>query len=84
MDENNKKVQKLKLRKKLLVIRDILIIMLALFFIIVGFMYSVDNSADNVSVAGDGFKNIRYGLFSLALIISATLLITTVYNKKKK
>jgi len=84
MDEENKKVKKLKLRKKLLVIRDILIVMLALFFIIVGFMYSVDNSADTVSVAEDGLKNIRYGLFSLALIISATLLIIAVYNKKKK
>jgi len=83
MDEENKKVKKLKLRKKLLVIRDILIVMLALFFIIVGFMYSVDNSADNGAVA-DGFKNIRYGLFSLALIVSATLLIIAVYNKKKK
>ena len=80
MEENNKKVQKVKLRKKLLVIRDILIIMLALFFIINGFMYAIDNT----DFAGDGFKNIRYGLFSLGLILSATLLIITVYNKKKK
>ncbi|MFZ4399945.1 MAG: hypothetical protein ACOYO1_07925 [Bacteroidales bacterium] len=80
MDEENKKVKKLKLRNKLLVIRDILIVMLAIFFIIIGFMYAVDNA----DVAGEGFKNVRYGLFAFALIISATFLIVTVYNKKKK
>ncbi len=80
MDEENKKVKKLKLRKKLLAIRDILIVMLAIFFIIIGFMYAVDNA----DVAGNGLKNIRYGFFSMALIISATFLIITVYNKKKK
>ena len=80
MDAENKKVKKLKLRKKLLAIRDILIIMLAVFFIIIGFMYAVDNA----DVAGEGLKNIRYGLFSLALLLSATMLIITVYNKKKK
>ncbi len=80
MDEESKKVKKLKLRKKLLVVRDILIVMLALFFIINGFMYAIDNT----NIAGDGFKNIRYGLFSLGLIVSATLLIIAVYNSKKK
>ncbi len=80
MDEENKKIKKLKLRKKLLVIRDILIVMLALLFIIVGFMYAVDNA----DVAGEGLKNVRYGLFSLALIVSATFLLIAVYNKKKK
>jgi TRAP-type C4-dicarboxylate transport system permease small subunit len=80
MDEESKKVKKLKLRKKLLVVRDILIVMLALFFIINGFMYAIDNT----NIAGDGFKNVRYGLFSLGLIVSATLLIIAVYNSKKK
>ena len=80
MNEENKKIQKLKLRKKLLVIRDILIVMLAIFFIVIGFMYAIDNA----NVAGESFKNIRYGMFSLALILSATFLIIAVYNKKKK
>ncbi|MFZ4401999.1 MAG: hypothetical protein ACOYO1_18360 [Bacteroidales bacterium] len=80
MDEESKKVKKLKLRKKLLVVRDILIVMLAIFFIINGFMYAIDNT----DIAGDGFKNVRYGLFSLGLIVSATLLIIAVYNSKKK
>jgi len=80
MDEERKKAKILKLRKKLLVVRDILIVMLALFFIINGFIYAIDNT----DIAGDGLKNIRYGLFSLALIVSATLLIIAVYNSKKK
>ena len=80
MDEESKKIKKLKLRKKLLVVRDILIVILAVFFIINGFMYAIDNT----DIAGDGFKNIRYGLFSLGLIVSATLLIIAVYNSKKK
>ena len=80
MDEESKKVKKLKLRKKLLVVRDILIVMLAIFFIINGFMYAIVNT----DIAGDGFKNVRYGLFSLGLIVSATLLIIAVYNSKKK
>lgn len=80
MEENTAKEKKLKLKKKLLVIRDILIVMLAFFFIIVGFMYGIDNG----NAAGDTLQNIRYGMLSFALIISSTLLIIAVYNRKKK
>ncbi|MCX6230267.1 MAG: hypothetical protein NTZ33_01870 [Bacteroidetes bacterium] len=80
MEAEHKKEQKLRLRKKLLVIRDILIVTLSLFFIIVGFMYAIDNA----NFAEDGMRNIRYGLFSMALIISATMMLIAVYNSKKK
>jgi TRAP-type C4-dicarboxylate transport system permease small subunit len=82
MDAEFKKERKLKLKKKLLVVRDILMVMLALFFIIIGFSYAIDNG----NIAGDGYRNIRYGLFSFALIFSATLLLITVYfsNRRKK
>jgi TRAP-type C4-dicarboxylate transport system permease small subunit len=79
MEQSNLKEKKLKLRKKLLVIKDIILVMLAIFFIIIGFMYGIDNG----KAAGDSFRNVRYGMFSFSLIISSTLLIISVYNGKK-
>ena len=79
MEQSNLKEKKLKLRKKLLVIRDIILVMMAIFFIIIGFMYGIDNG----KAAGDSFQNVRYGMFSFSLIISSTLLIISVYNRKK-
>ncbi len=80
MEQNIAKEKKLKLKKKLLVIRDILLIILSSLFIIIGFMYGIDNG----NAAGKDMQNIRYGLFSLSLIISATFIIIAVYNRKKK
>ena len=52
---------------------------MASFFIIIGFMYGIDNG----NMAGDGLKNVKYGLFSMSLIFSATFFIIAVYNRKK-
>ena len=79
MEQISNKEKKLKLKKKLLVIRDILLVIMAAFFIIIGFMYGVDNG----NMAGDGLKNVKYGLFSMSLIFSATFLIISVYNRKR-
>ena len=79
MEQISNKEKKLKLKKKLLVVRDILLVIMAVFFIIIGFMYGVDNG----NMAGDGFKNVKYGLFSMSLIFSATFLIISDYNRKK-
>jgi len=81
MDDNFKKEGKLKLKKKLIAIRNILLIILSVFFIIFGFLYGTYNGEE---VSPQSYVNIRYGLFSFALIISATLLIVAVFNKSKK
>jgi TRAP-type C4-dicarboxylate transport system permease small subunit len=72
--------KKLKLRKKLMVLRDILLVLLASLFIIIAFIYTVDVN----NAIGDGMKNIRYGLFSFALVISGTSIIIAVYLGRKK
>lgn len=80
MEQISVKEKKLKLKKKILVIRDILLVIMAAFFIIIGFMYGVDNG----NMAGEGLRNVKYGLFSMSLIFSATFIIIAVYNRKKK
>ncbi|MEI6822480.1 MAG: hypothetical protein WCL51_11150 [Bacteroidota bacterium] len=76
-----KEVKKLNLNKKLIAIRNILMIILSTFFIIFGFLYGTYNDGD---IASNTPINIRYGLFSFALIISATLIIIALFNKSKK
>jgi len=72
--------QKVKLRKQLLVVRDIIMILTAVFFIIIAFLYALDKE----NSIGDSMRNIRYGLFSFALIISATAILIAVYVNKRQ
>jgi len=71
---------KSKLRTKMRGIRNFLIALLGLFFMIVAFTIIID--ANNA--IGDGMKNVRYGLFSLGLIISGTAIILALLFKSKK
>jgi hypothetical protein len=72
--------RKIKIKKQLLVVRDIIMVLLGLLFILVAFVYTVDVN----NAIGDGLKNIRYGLFAFALIIAGTSLIISVYIGKRK
>lgn len=81
MEEKFVKERKLKLKKQLIAVRNILLIILSVFFIIFGFLYGTYSGEE---VAAQSLINIRYGLFSFALIISATLIIIAVFNKSKK
>ncbi len=76
-----KEVNKLKLNKKLIVVRNVLMIILSVFFIIFGFLYGTYNGTE---IASNTPINIRYGLFAFSLIISATAIIIAVFNKSKK
>lgn len=72
--------RQLKIKKKLRVIRDIILILLACLFILFAFVYNADIN----HAIGDSLQNIRYGLFSCGLIISGTAIIITVYLGSKK
>ena len=61
-------------------IRNFLIALLGLFFMIVAFTIIIDVN----NAIGDGMKNVRYGLFSLGLIISGTAIILALLFKSKK
>jgi TRAP-type C4-dicarboxylate transport system permease small subunit len=65
-----------QLRKQLLIIADILLIILAVFFIIIGFIYAIDKN----DYCKEGLKNIRYGLFSLTLIFSGVYIVLSIYR----
>jgi TRAP-type C4-dicarboxylate transport system permease small subunit len=68
-----------KYKKRYRIVRDVLLIVLAFFFIIVGFLFA------SVRIDYDlQFQNIRYGLMAFALIISGTGLIVSVYRKSRK
>jgi len=71
---------KSKLRTKMRGIRNFLIALLGLFFIIVAFTIVIDVN----KAIGDGMKNIRYGIFSMGLIISGTAIILALLFKSKK
>jgi hypothetical protein len=71
---------KSKLRTKMRGIRNFLIALLGLFFMIVAFTIVIDVN----NAIGDGMKNIRYGIFSLGLIISGTAFILALFFKSKK
>jgi amino acid transporter len=72
--------RQLKIKKKLRVIRDIILILLACLFILFAFVYNADIN----HAIGDSMQNIRYGLFSFGLIISGTAIIITVYSGVRK
>jgi hypothetical protein len=71
---------KSKLRTKMRGIRNFLIALLGLFFIIVAFTIVIDVN----SAIGDGMKNIRYGIFSMGLIMSGTAILLALLFKSKK
>ncbi len=72
--------RQLKIKKKLRIIRDIILILLASLFILFAFVFSADPN----NIMGDGMQNIRYGLFSFGLIISGTSIIIAVYLGTRK
>jgi hypothetical protein len=71
---------KSKLRTKMRGVRNILLALLGLFFIMVAFTITLDVN----KAIGDGMKNIRYGLFALGLIVSGTALLIALLNKSKR
>ena len=71
---------KSKLRTKMRGVRNFLIALLGLFFMIVAFTIVIDVN----NAIGDGMKNVRYGLFSLGLIVSGTSHYSRPYCLKAK
>ncbi len=71
---------KSKLKTKMRGVRNFLIALLGLFFMIVAFTIIIDVN----NAIGDGMKNVRYGLFSLGLILSGTAIILALLFKSKK
>lgn len=69
-----------KLKTKMRGVRNFLIALLGLFFMIVAFTIVIDVN----NAIGDGMKNIRYGLFSLGLILSGTAILLGLLFKSKK
>jgi hypothetical protein len=72
--------RKLKLKKKLMVLRDIILVLLACLLILFAFVYNADIN----NTIGEGMQNIRYGLFSFGLVISGTAIIIAVYLGRPK
>jgi hypothetical protein len=71
---------KSKLRNKMRDVRNFLLALLGLFLITVAFTIILDVN----NAIGDGMKNIRYGLFSLGLIVSGTAVIISLLFKSKR
>jgi hypothetical protein len=71
---------KSKLRRKMRDVRNLLLALLGLFFITVAFTIVIDRN----DAIGDGMKNIRYGFFSFALIISGTAVLISLMLKSRK
>jgi hypothetical protein len=67
---------KSKLKTKLRGVRNFLIALLGLFFIIVAFTIVIDVN----NAIGDGMKNVRYGLFSLG---GTAILLALLFKSKK-
>jgi hypothetical protein len=61
-------------------LRNFLLALLGLFFIVIAFTINIDSN----SAIGDGMKNIRYGLFSVGLLVSGTALLLGLLFKSKK
>jgi hypothetical protein len=81
MTELEKKIYgKSKLKTKLRGVRNFLLGLLGVFFIAVAFGMIIDING----AIGDGLKNVRYGLFSSALVISGTALILGLLYKSRK
>jgi len=71
---------KSKLRTKMRGVRNLLLALLGLFFITISFTIVIDVNG----AIGEGMKNVRYGLFSLGLIISGTTILLALFYKSKK
>jgi hypothetical protein len=71
---------KSKLKTKMRGLRNFLLALLGLFFIVIAFTINIDSN----SAIGDGMKNIRYGLFSVGLLVSGTALLLGLLFKSKK
>jgi TRAP-type C4-dicarboxylate transport system permease small subunit len=67
-----------KYKKRYRIVLDILLIILALYFIVIGFLFASTRIDSDFQ-----FLNIRYGLMAFALIISGTYLIVHVYRKSR-
>jgi hypothetical protein len=81
LTEFDKKIYgKSKIRTKMRIVRNFLVLLLGLFLITVAFtiIYDINNAI------GDGMKNIRYGLFALGLILSGTSFILVLLLRAKK
>lgn len=72
--------RKIKMRKKLLVIRDVMMILIAFLFILIAFTINFGG----FNSGSTDTARIQYGLFSLALMGCGTALIITVYNRNKR
>jgi hypothetical protein len=72
--------KKIKLKKKLIVLRDIMLVMLGFLFILLAFVYTTDITGN----IGGGMENLRYGLFSCALVLAGTAIIISVYMGKNR
>jgi hypothetical protein len=72
--------KKIKLKKKLIVLRDIILVMMGVLFILLAFVYTMDITG----AIGGGLENLRYGLFSCALMLSGTAIILSVYMGKNR
>jgi hypothetical protein len=72
--------RKIKLKKKLLVLRDMIMVMLGVLFILLAFVYTLDIN----NAIGSGLENLRFGLFSCALILAGTGLLISVYMGKSR
>jgi hypothetical protein len=72
--------KKIKLKRKLLLLRDLMMIMLGALFILLAFIYTMDING----AIGSGLQNIRYGMMSCALLLAGTGLIISVYMGKNR
>ncbi|MCK9616359.1 MAG: hypothetical protein M0R21_00825 [Lentimicrobiaceae bacterium] len=74
------KIVKFKLKKKLRFVTDMLLVFFGIFLIVLGIHYGLDTK----NIGGTTLDNVRFGLFSMGVVISGTLLIITVYIKTRK
>lgn len=71
---------KSKLRRKMRDVRNFLLALLGLFLITVAFTIVLDVN----DAIGDGMKNVRYGLFSMGLMLSGTAVLIALLFKARK
>jgi len=68
-----------KYKQRYRTVLDVLLLILAFFFIIVGFLFGSARIDSELQ-----FQPVRYGLIAFALIFSGTNLIVQVYKKYRK
>jgi len=76
MEMDDKTRREVKLKKMILILRDIILVTMGIAFILIAFIYTLDAN----DAIGDGMKNFRYGIFSFGLLISGVGIILSVYN----